>query len=73
MRANASNLEACKNLDAALAHCQAEVLCPALAQEYQRCFVRVVNSKGKEDYRACDTALNAMKRCLRKRGVTQSL
>lgn len=49
--------------------CHAEVLCPELARQHQQCFMRVVASKGEEPLSACNVHVEAMKACLRQRGV----
>ncbi len=46
-------------------HCHAEVLCSDLAEAHQRCFRRVVNSKGRETFSACDKEVKAMQKCLK--------
>lgn len=67
--ANADNPAACASLDTQVVHCFAEVVCPDLAAAHQRCFRRVVNSKGREPPSACDKNILAMRRCLKKYGL----
>lgn len=67
--ANASNPSICNNLETQVVYSHAEVLCPELAAANQRCFRRVVNSKGELPPSTCDKDIEAMKKCLIKYGV----
>ncbi|KAI7835886.1 hypothetical protein COHA_010231 [Chlorella ohadii] len=69
LRSNATNQSICSSLETQVVHCHAEVVCPEAAAEHQKCFQRVVNSKGREPYSACDKQVAAMKKCLQRHGL----
>ncbi|KAL4452769.1 hypothetical protein ABPG75_008431 [Micractinium tetrahymenae] len=69
LAANTGDPGVCSSLETQVVHCHAEVVCPELAAAHQRCFQRVVNSKGREPYSACAKEVEAMKKCLRKVGL----
>ncbi|PSC74066.1 phosphatidate cytidylyltransferase [Micractinium conductrix] len=67
LAANADDPSKCSSLEIQVIHCHAEVVRPDLAAEHQRCFQRVVNSRGREPYSACEKQVEAMKKSLRQR------
>lgn len=67
--ANVENGSVCDALEKQVMYCMVEILNPKIAREYQRCFMRVVNSKGKESYGACDEHVKDMRKCLNKYGI----
>jgi len=70
VKANASE-SACQSLKESFRHCQARVLCPELAREYEGCMVKEVTKKrishGEIDTAACRDVMRRIERCLSSR------
>ncbi|WPT11129.1 LOW QUALITY PROTEIN: hypothetical protein PSENEW3n2_00002300 [Picochlorum sp. SENEW3] len=58
----------CKNLQDR--YCLASVVCCEEAATYDSCVRRVVNSKGKEAFSACDGAMRKIEACLKRKRVS---